>query len=188
MLDIAGLANAAINQIHECLEDGDWLPSPGDITFIYTKSGENKNLRELVVTELVNAFLEKTSDGFVRESEAWSEVLSAQLLFSCEVMDDIKRHTDLIECDRRVPCRFHFTHRPSRKRKRTIRWVSEAKQGDLGVELLKIRMYCVAENCSPRKQISVIWMPVVRYCSVTLGDLAWKIISSAPCPKPRLSV
>jgi len=72
MLDIAELANTATNQIHECLEDGDWLPSPGDITYIYTKPSENTRLRELAVTKLVNKLLEKTCDGLVEDNDACS--------------------------------------------------------------------------------------------------------------------
>lgn len=120
MLDIAGLAKAAIHQIHECLEEGDWLPSREDITYIYKKADVNPNLQDIVVTALVDSFLEKTSEGFTESSEAWSEVLAADLDFSRDVMEAIKRHTDRVECDKRISCRFHFTHRPSRKRKRTF--------------------------------------------------------------------
>jgi BTB/POZ domain len=121
MLDIACLAKAAIHQIHECLEVGDWLPSQKDITYIYSKADVNHNLQEIVVKALVDAFLEKTSAGFAEGSEAWSEVLAADLDFSRDVLEAIKRHTDMVECDRRVSCRFHFTHRPARKRRKTLR-------------------------------------------------------------------
>jgi hypothetical protein len=121
MLDISSLANAAIDQIHKCLDDGNWLPSTGDITYIYTKTGQNQNLRDIVVAELVDAFLQQTFDRFVEESVAWTEVLATDLLFSIEVMEDIKRHTDMMECDKRVSCRFHLSQKPGRKRKRTSR-------------------------------------------------------------------
>jgi hypothetical protein len=121
MLDISGLANAAIRQIHKCLEDGDWLPNPADIAYIYTKTGCNQNLRNLVVGKLTDAFLQQSCDGYAGRCEAWSEVLSADLFFSMEVMEVIKRHTDMVLCDKLIPCRFHLTHKPTRKRRRTIR-------------------------------------------------------------------
>jgi hypothetical protein len=121
MLDISGLANAAIRQIHRCLENGDCLPNPADITYIYTKTGCNWNLRDIVVKKLMELFLQQSCDGYAGRCEAWSEVLSADVFFSMEVMEGIKRHTDMVECDKIFPCRFHLTHKPARKRKRTIR-------------------------------------------------------------------
>jgi hypothetical protein len=35
----------------------------------------------------------------------------------------------MVECDKIFPCRFHLTHKPARKRKRTIRWVFRPKRG-----------------------------------------------------------
>ncbi|KAE9371973.1 hypothetical protein N431DRAFT_456732 [Stipitochalara longipes BDJ] len=121
MLDIAGLANAVLNQIHECLDDGDWLPSPKDINYIYTKTGYNSTLREIVVPPMVDAFLQRTSEGFAKRSGDWSKVLAADLVFASEVMTAIKKHVDTVECDKGVLCRFHFTHKPARKRRRMIR-------------------------------------------------------------------
>jgi len=131
MLDISGLANAAIRQIHKCLEDGNWLPNPADIIYIYTKTGCNQNLRDIVVRRLMDVFLQQSCDGYAGRCEAWSEVLSADLFFSMEVMQDIKRHTDMGDCDKISPCRFHLTHKPARKRKRkrTIRWVFRSRRG-----------------------------------------------------------
>jgi hypothetical protein len=121
MLDMPGLAKATINQIHECLDDGDWLPSPSDITYIYTKTGYNPKLRGLAVELLVDAFLQRTSEGFAHESKERSEIMAADVIFSNEVIMAIKAHVDAVECDKRVPCRFHFIHKPARKRRRTVR-------------------------------------------------------------------
>lgn len=105
-LDMEQLAEAALVQIKECHELGDWLPSPEDIKFIYNHTGGYSPLRSFVVKELVVGFPAKSASGFAADKQAWSMVLGAHMTFTQDAMGGINRHTDIVKCDRESTCLF----------------------------------------------------------------------------------
>jgi hypothetical protein len=120
MLDMFWLAKATVSRIRRCLEEGEWLPNQDEIYFVYKNTLEKSLLRELVVTQLVDAYVDKPEKGFAEDIQHWTDASACHPTFHCDVMKEVKHHTDLIDCDRPVACRFHFYQKPGRKR-RTIR-------------------------------------------------------------------
>jgi hypothetical protein len=120
MLDMFWLAKATISRIRRCLEEGRWLPNEQEIQFVYKNTLEDSPLRERVVTELVDAYLEQTEKTFNEDAQHWTDTAAYHPDFHCDVMKALKHHIGLTECDRPVTCRWHFYQKSGRKR-RTIR-------------------------------------------------------------------
>jgi len=120
MLDMVSLARDTLSQIESCFE-GRGFPSPEGIRYIYKNTLEDSPLREFVVEELMDRFLEKSTGMFEEDVEYWALVAASDLAFHCEVMEGIKQHSALLECDKAVACRFHYSLRPQKKKKRTLK-------------------------------------------------------------------
>lgn len=110
------LAKEAVGQIRRCMLMSQRLPNPEEVTFVYENTVEWNPLMDLLIEKMVVSYLSAGSSGVANIDMRWVKAVIANSDFHCAVMDALKDHTLLKECNLRK-CSVHDDRNGVRERR-----------------------------------------------------------------------
>ncbi|CZR53687.1 uncharacterized protein PAC_03567 [Phialocephala subalpina] len=102
LADIFGmteLAQKTVSQVQQCLSREHRLPSPEEVCFVYENTVNGSSMQASFVDRMTKDYLVRQSFASCNKDMEWVEAVGANCDLHCEVMEKIKEHTLLPDCE-----------------------------------------------------------------------------------------